>query len=71
MSDWPDLNKPETLVLSKEVRDCYRNDNTCLHNDIARKNSEQSLFKAMFENRESYEKIRIGNQSINEMIKEL
>jgi len=71
MSNWPDLSRPETLKLSKEDYEHYCNDNVCLNNSVARKDPSQSVFDALYENRENYKKIRIGNQSICEIIKEL
>jgi hypothetical protein len=72
MSAWPNLEKPETLKPSVVAYECYRNDNSRLHNSVARRNPEQSIFDAMHENKENYEKLKTTDgKSVVEIIRKL
>jgi len=65
MIDW---TKPETFELSQAGYQRYREDNTRLHNSVARENPEQDLLSAIVENRSSFEKIQIDGKGISEYI---
>ncbi len=68
MANWTD---PETFRLSDAAYSRYINDDTRLHNSVARENPEQSLLSAMAENKESYEKIEIDGKPISQFIGDL
>jgi len=68
MVNW---NDPETFKLSDEAYNRYRNNDTHLHNSVARENPEQSFLSALAENKESYEKLTIDGKPIGQFIGDL
>ena len=71
MANAIDLTKPETFKLSDEAYDQYRENRECLHNSVARKNPDESLFDAMLRNEESFAALRIDGKSVSDFIKDL
>ena len=71
MADVVDWTKPETFKLSDEGYARYRENNECLHNSVARKDPEESLFDAMRRNEENFAALRIGGKSVDDFIKDL
>lgn len=69
--DWTDSDSILTFKLSKETLDSYYNDNTYIYNSAARENPEQSLFDAIIEHSEEYDKITINGKNISTFIKDL
>jgi len=68
MANWTD---PETLKLSDAAYKRYANDDTRLHNSVARENPDQSFLSALAENKESYEKLTIDGKPISQFIGDL
>jgi len=68
MAENQDVAGTQGSSLPKEAYNRYVNDTITLHNSVARENPEQSVFDAFAANEDSFEKIRIGDKSVNEMI---
>jgi hypothetical protein len=63
-----DWTNPKTFGLSDEEFVRYENNNTCLHNSVARDNPDKDFLFVMAEHKGSHDEIRIGGKSIYEAI---